>query len=81
MNFLAHTTPFVCSQIRLTALSLYEFKSVFCSALRRVYVGRIHSSIAKILKFDWSMQVTLKRRAIVNQIRLNKRFSFEHIRR
>ena len=41
---------------------------------------RIYSSIVKILKFDWSMPVTWKRRVIVNQIRLSKRFSFEHIR-
>ena len=80
MNFLAHTTSFVCSQVRLIALSLCECKSGFCSVLRRVYVGRIYSSIAKILKFDWSMQVTWKRRVIVNQISLSKRFLFEHIR-
>ena len=74
MNFLAHTTPFVCSQIRLTALSLCECKSVICSVLRRVYVGIIYSLISKILKFDWLMQATWKWRAFVNQIRLSKRF-------
>ena len=74
MNFLAHTTPFVCSQIRLTALSLCECKSVICSVLRRVYVGKIYSLISKILKFDWLMQATWKWRTFVNQIRLSKRF-------
>ena len=34
-----------------------------CSVLRRVYVMRIYSSIAKDLKFDWSIQVTWKQRA------------------
>ena len=79
MNFLAHTTSFVCSKIRLTALSLCKCKSVFCSVIRHVYVRKIYSSIPKKLKFDWSMQVTCKRKAIVNQIRLSKQFSFEHI--
>ena len=79
MNFLGHTTSFVCSKIRLTALSLCECKSVICSVIRHVYVRKIYSSIPKKLKFDWSMQVTCKRKAIVNQIRLSKQFSFEHI--
>ena len=79
MNFLVHTTSFVCSKIRLTALSLCEFQSVFCSVIRHVYVRKIYSSIPKKLKFDWSMQFTCKRKAIVNQIRLIKQFLFEHI--
>ena len=78
-NDTTHTTSFLCLQIRLTILPLRECKSVFCSVVRRVYVGKIYSSPAKILKFDWSMHVTWKRRAIVRQIRLSKRFSFEHI--
>ena len=78
-NDTTHTTSFLCLQIRLTILSLRECKSVFCSVVRRVYVGKIYSSPAKILKFDWSMHVTWKRRAIVRQIRLSKRFSFKHI--
>ena len=40
-----------------------ECKLVFCSVLGGVYVGRIYSSNAKDLKFDWSIQVTWKRRA------------------
>ena len=39
--------------------------------LRRVNVGRIYSSITKDLKLDWSIQVTWKRRALVNKIRLS----------
>ena len=78
MYFLAHPTSFICSQIRLTAQFLCECRSV-CLVLRRVYVARIYSLIAKILKFDWSMKVTWTWRVIVNQIRLSKRFSFEHI--
>ena len=38
--------------------SLCECKLVFCSVLRRLYVGRIYSSIAKESKFDWSIRVT-----------------------
>ena len=57
---------FIYSQIWLTALSLFECKLVFCLVLRRVYVGRIYSSIAKDLKFDWPIQVTWKQRALVN---------------
>ena len=34
-----------------------------CSVLRCVCEKRIHSSIAKDLKFDWSVQVTWKQRA------------------
>ena len=79
MNFLTHTTSFVCSKIRLIALSLCECKSVFCSVIRHVYVRKIYSSIPKKLKFDWSIQVTCKWKAIVNQICLSKQFSFEHI--
>ena len=65
---------FISPQIQLTALSLRECKLVFCLVLRRVNVGRIYSSIAADLKFDWSIQVTLKKRALVNLD------SFEHIR-
>ena len=36
--------------------------------LRRGSVGRIYGSVAKDLKFDWSMQVTWKRRVLVNLI-------------
>ena len=57
----------ICSQIRLTALSLTLVCTStwmeVCSVLRRVYVMRIYSSIAKDLKFDWSIQVTWKQRA------------------
>ena len=80
MNFRAHPTSFVCSQIQLTALSLCECTSVFCSVLWRIYVGRIYSSITKILKLDWPIEVTWKRWEIVNQICLRKQSSFEHIR-
>ena len=59
---------------------LFANASQSSKVLRCVYVGRIYSSITKILKFDWSMQVTWKRRAFVNQIHLSKRFSFEQIR-
>ena len=47
-----------------TALSLCECKLVLCSLLRRVYVGRICNSIVKDSKFDWTIQVKLKRRVI-----------------
>ena len=49
----------------LTALSLAECKLTFCSVLQRVYVGRIYSSIAQNLKFDWSVQVTWRGGAAV----------------
>ena len=39
--------------------------------LRRVNVGRILSSIAKDLKLDWSIQVTWKRRVLVNKFHLS----------
>ena len=42
----------------------------FSLVLRRVNVGRIYSSIAKDLKFNWLIQVTWKGRALVNSIRL-----------
>ena len=42
-------------------------------------ICRGNRTTAKILKFDWSMQVTWKWWAIVSQIRLSKRFAFEHI--
>ena len=41
--------------------------------LRRVYVGRIYSSIAQGLKFEWSIQVTWTWWATANHIRLSKR--------
>ena len=46
-----------------TALSLfYECMLifVFCSVLQRVDLGRIYSSIAQYLEFDWSTQITCK---------------------
>ena len=48
----------------LQCTHLREWKLVFCSVLRRVYVRRIYSSIAKDLKSDWSIQVTWKQRGI-----------------
>ena len=45
-------------------MSICECKLVFCSVLRRLHVGRIHSLIAKDLKFDYSKQVTWQWRAI-----------------
>ena len=44
--------------------ALCEYKFVFCLVLRRVYEGRINTSILQNLKFDWSIQVTWKRRVI-----------------
>ena len=41
-----------------------EWKLVFCSVLWRVYVERIYSSIPKNSRFDWSIQVTWKRKVI-----------------
>ena len=56
----------------LTALFLGECKLVFCSVLQHVYVGRIYSSIAQNLKFDWSVQVTWGAGLLGNQICLCK---------
>ena len=64
-GFLAHTTFVICSQINLFLIRLAllrGWKLVFCSALRRVYVRRNYSSIAKDLKFNWSIQVMWKRK-------------------
>ena len=59
--------PFLMTMIRLTALFLTlvctSMWMEVCSMLRHVYVRRTYSSIAKDLKFDWSIQVTWKQRA------------------
>ena len=60
--------------LRVATLSLCECELVFCSVLRRVYIGRIYISMAKDSKFHRSIQVTWKRRAI------GKSELFEHIR-
>ena len=63
-KFLPHTTSLSCSQINLFLIRfahLRAWKLVFCSVLRRVYVRRIYRSIAKDMKFNWSIQVTWKR--------------------
>ena len=49
-------------QLPITALSVHKCKLV-CSVLWRVEVGRIYSSITQNLKFDWSLNITWKRRA------------------
>ena len=49
---------FISSHIRLTALFLREMQVSFLFGVRRVNVRRIYGSIAKDLKFDWSIQVT-----------------------
>ena len=58
MKRISHSHSFISSQIRLDELSLPEYKLVFCLMLRHVNVGRIYSSIAEDLKFDWSVQIT-----------------------
>ena len=58
-------------QLPITALSVHECKLV-CSVFWRVEVGRIYSSIAQNLKFDWSLNITWKRRATGNEICVNK---------
>ena len=55
------TNPTNC-YLLLRCTHLREWKLVFCSVFRRVHVRRIYSLIAKDLKFDWSIQVTWKRR-------------------
>ena len=62
-SFFTNLTP---QHVRLTVLSLCECKLVFGLVLRRVYVRIIYSFMAKYLKFDWSIQVTWKQRAIEN---------------
>ena len=59
------TNPTNC-YLLLRCAHLREWKLVFCSVLRRVYIRRIYSLIAKDLKFDWSIQVTRKRRVYWN---------------
>ena len=44
-----------------------KYKLVFCLVLRCINVGRTYSSLAKDLKFDWSLQITWKQRALVNR--------------
>ena len=56
------TNPTNCRYLLLRCAHLREWKLVFCSVFWQVYVRRIYSSIAKDLKFDWSIQVTWKRR-------------------
>ena len=56
--FLPLFTNSIPQHLRLSVLSLCEFKLVFGSVLRRVYVGKIYNLIAKNLKFEWSVQVT-----------------------
>ena len=46
----------------LTTLSLFESKLV-CSVHQRVDIGRIYSSLAQNLEFDWSIHITRKRQA------------------
>ena len=67
--------------LTLLPLFVYKYDKLHCLFMNpsEFFVGRIYSSIAKILKFDWSMQITWKQSAIVNQIRLSRRFLFEHI--
>ena len=62
-NQCTYYISFICSQNRLTALSLCECKLVSCLVLWSVYVERIYSLIVKDLKSDWSIPVTWKRRA------------------
>ena len=62
--FLYLLTSSASQYLRLTALFPCDCKLVFCSVLWRIQVGGIYSFIGQNLKFDWSMQVTLKRRAI-----------------
>ena len=67
--------------VRLSALSLCEWKLVFCSVLRGVYVGRIYSLIAKDLKFDWSIRSRENEGRLLNQIRFsNHKYSLEQQR-
>ena len=73
LNRKLHTNTTNC------AISLWMQASI-CLVPRRVYVGKIFSSIAKDLRFDWLIQVTWKQRGIVNQIHLRKRFLLQHIR-
>ena len=46
----------------LRCAHLREWKLVFCSMFRRIYVRRIYSLNAKDLKFDWSIQITGRQR-------------------
>ena len=64
----------ISSQIRLNTLCemLYvKCRLAFCLVLRPVNVERIYGSIPKDLKFDWSIQFTWKRRALVNYVCLS----------
>ena len=56
------TNPTNC-YLLLRCTHLREWKLVFCSVLRRVYVRRIYSLITKYFKFDWSIQVAWEQRA------------------
>ena len=58
--FLHLFTNSTSRHVPVTALSLFELKLVW-SVLRRVDIGRLYSSIAQDLKFDWSIQITCKR--------------------
>ena len=57
----------------MTNYTLCECKSIFCSVLRRVYVGKIYCSIAKTLKFKLVNAGHVKARGGC------KSDSFEHI--
>ena len=60
--FLCPFTDLTLLHFPVTVLSLREWKLVR-SVLRHIDVGRIYSSIARNLNFDWSIQVMWKRRA------------------
>ena len=68
--FVAHITSSLHRSDQLHCIYV-KCKLVFCLVLRRVNVGRIYSSIAKDLKFDWSIPDTWKLRELVNKICLS----------
>ena len=65
----------------MTAQSLFECKLV-CSVFQRIDIGRIYSLIALKLKFDWSIQITWKRKAagksdLFEQAQIFNRFALQ----
>ena len=60
--FLHLFTNSASQQLPITALSVHKCRLV-CSVLWRVEIGRIYSSITQNLKFNWSLNITWKRRA------------------
>ena len=58
MKGISGSYHFISLQIRLTALSLRETQVSFLFGASASKCREIYSSIAKDLKFDWSIQAT-----------------------